>query len=181
MTAQPRHFLNIDDFTYPQLRGMLDVAVELKARPAKGDRPALLKDKVLAMIFDKQSTRTRVSFDVGMRQLGGETIMLSGQEMQLSREETLADTARGVFGLALLIALAMSMAARVSVSVPNSAGGAVPNTLSITGAALARAISIRRGFSASGVSRTRSMCSIPCSCTAPETRTWSASAKRRRR
>jgi ornithine carbamoyltransferase len=94
MTAQPRHFLNIDDFTYPQLRGMLDVAVELKARLARGDRPALLKDKVLAMIFDKQSTRTRVSFDVGMRQLGGETIMLSGQEMQLSREETLADTAR---------------------------------------------------------------------------------------
>jgi ornithine carbamoyltransferase len=49
---------------------------------------------VLAMIFDKQSTRTRVSFDVGMRQLGGETIMLSGNEMQLSREETLSDTAK---------------------------------------------------------------------------------------
>ena len=94
MTGQPRHFLNIDDFTYPELRGMLDAAVSLKARLKDGDRPQLLKDKVLAMIFDKQSTRTRVSFDVGMRQLGGETIMLSGQEMQLSREETLADTAR---------------------------------------------------------------------------------------
>ncbi len=94
MTAQPRHFLNIDDFTYPQLRAMLDMAGELKARLAKGDRPQLLKDKVLAMIFDKQSTRTRVSFDVGMRQLGGETLMLSGNEMQLSREETLSDTAR---------------------------------------------------------------------------------------
>ncbi|RYE82145.1 MAG: ornithine carbamoyltransferase [Hyphomicrobiales bacterium] len=93
-TAQPRHFLNIDDFTYAELRGMLDVAGELKARLAKGDRPQLLKDKVLAMIFDKQSTRTRVSFDVGMRQLGGETLMLSGNEMQLSREETLGDTAR---------------------------------------------------------------------------------------
>ncbi len=94
MTAQPRHFLNIDDFTYDQLRGMLDMAGELKARLAKGDRPQLLKDKVLAMIFDKQSTRTRVSFDVGMRQLGGETLMLSGNEMQLAREETLTDTAK---------------------------------------------------------------------------------------
>jgi ornithine carbamoyltransferase len=94
MTGTPRHFLNLDDFTYEQLRGMLDMAVELKARLAKGDRPALLKDKSLAMIFERQSTRTRVSFDVGMRQLGGETIILTGQEMQLSREETLEDTAR---------------------------------------------------------------------------------------
>ena len=93
-TGTPRHFLNIDDFTYPELRGMLQAAGSLKARLKDGDRPQLLKDKVLAMIFDKQSTRTRVSFDVGMRQLGGETIMLSGQEMQLSREETLTDTAK---------------------------------------------------------------------------------------
>ncbi|MDB5621512.1 MAG: argF [Devosia sp.] len=94
MTGDPRHFLNIDDFTYDELRGMLDSAVSLKERLKQGDRPQLLKDKVLAMIFERQSTRTRVSFDVGMRQLGGETLMLSGQEMQLSREETLQDTAR---------------------------------------------------------------------------------------
>jgi ornithine carbamoyltransferase len=94
MTGQPRHFLSIDDFTYPELRGMLDTAASLKGRLKEGDRPQLLKDKVLAMIFERQSTRTRVSFDVGMRQLGGETIMLSGQEMQLSREETLSDTAK---------------------------------------------------------------------------------------
>ena len=50
--------------------------------------------KMLAMIFDKPSTRTRVSFDVAMRQLGGETIVLTGQEMQLGRGETIADTAR---------------------------------------------------------------------------------------
>jgi ornithine carbamoyltransferase len=49
---------------------------------------------VLAMIFEKPSTRTRVSFDVGMRQLGGETIMLTGTEMQLGRDETIADTAK---------------------------------------------------------------------------------------
>lgn len=93
-TGTPRHFLSIDDFTYPELRAMLDQAVGLKQRLKEGDRPQLLKDKVLAMIFERQSTRTRVSFDVGMRQLGGETIMLSGQEMQLSREETLGDTAK---------------------------------------------------------------------------------------
>ena len=59
---------------------------------ASGKRP--LEGRVLAMIFDKPSTRTRVSFDVAMRQLGGETIMLSGTEMQLGRGETIADTAR---------------------------------------------------------------------------------------
>jgi ornithine carbamoyltransferase len=84
----------LDDFDTATLRGMLDVAVELKARLKQGDKPQLLKDKMLAMIFERQSTRTRVSFDVGMRQLGGETMFLSGAEMQLSREETLADTAR---------------------------------------------------------------------------------------
>jgi len=95
MTATPpRHFLNLDDFDATTLRGMLSQAVELKDRLKQGDRPLLLKDKVLAMIFERQSTRTRVSFDVGMRQLGGETIFLTGQEMQLSREETLADTAK---------------------------------------------------------------------------------------
>ncbi|MCP8885082.1 ornithine carbamoyltransferase [Devosia sp. XJ19-1] len=93
-TGTPNHFLSIDDFSYAELRGMLNQAVALKQRLKDGDRPQLLKDKVLAMIFERQSTRTRVSFDVGMRQLGGETIMLSGQEMQLSREETLEDTAK---------------------------------------------------------------------------------------
>lgn len=93
-TGTPRHFLSIDDFTYPELRGMLDTAYALKTRLKDGDRPQLLRDKVLAMIFERQSTRTRVSFDVAMRQLGGETIMLSGQDMQLSREETLEDTAK---------------------------------------------------------------------------------------
>jgi hypothetical protein len=56
------------------------------------DRP--LDGKVLALIFDKHSTRTRISFDVAMRQLGGTTLMMSGKDMQLAREETIADTAR---------------------------------------------------------------------------------------
>jgi ornithine carbamoyltransferase len=92
--TQPRHFLTLQDFTAAQLRGILDLAVTLKTRFKAGDKPPLLADKMLAMIFERQSTRTRVSFDVGMRQLGGETMFLSGNDMQLAREETLADTAR---------------------------------------------------------------------------------------
>ncbi len=92
----PRHFLDLTDFSPEELRGLLDASAAIKARRRKGepqpDRP--LAGKMLAMVFDKPSTRTRVSFDVGMRELGGETIMLTGAEMQLGRGETIADTAR---------------------------------------------------------------------------------------
>ena len=94
--SQPRHFLDLTALTARQLRGILDAAVAIKAARRRGQvqtsRP--LAGKTLAMIFDQPSTRTRVSFDVGMRELGGETIMLTGQEMQLGRGETIADTAR---------------------------------------------------------------------------------------
>ena len=73
---------------------MLDDARARKGRLKAGKRERPLDGKVLAMIFEKPSTRTRVSFDVGMRQLGGETIMLTGAEMQLGRSETIADTAK---------------------------------------------------------------------------------------
>lgn len=92
MTA--RHFLDLKDFSHAQLRAILDFAHALKKRLKAGERPPLLQDKALAMIFERQSTRTRVSFDIGMRQLGGQTLMLTGQEMQLAREETIEDTAR---------------------------------------------------------------------------------------
>ena len=92
--GKPRHFLSLADFSRTELESMLALAADLKARLAAGERPPLLQDKVLAMIFERESTRTRVSFDVGMRQLGGQTLMLTGSEMQLAREETLADTAR---------------------------------------------------------------------------------------
>jgi ornithine carbamoyltransferase len=91
----PRHFLDLSALSSAQLRGILDDAKVRKSKlkaGEKGERP--LEGKVLAMIFEKASTRTRVSFDVGMRQLGGETIMLTGTEMQLGRSETIADTAR---------------------------------------------------------------------------------------
>ena len=91
----PRHFLDLSELPGATLRGILDDAARLKAEGREAnrrDRP--LDGRVLAMIFDKPSTRTRVSFDVAMRQLGGETIMLPGSETQLRRGESLADTAR---------------------------------------------------------------------------------------
>jgi ornithine carbamoyltransferase len=91
-----RHFLDLTEVPAPELRGMIAASRAMKAR-WKADRLGAdkpLAGKVLAMIFDKPSTRTRVSFDVAMRQLGGETLMLTGQEMQLGRGETIADTAR---------------------------------------------------------------------------------------
>jgi ornithine carbamoyltransferase len=96
MTAAPRHFLDLKDFSGTELRRVLDAGAGLKARRRKGEPPRErpLAGKILAMVFDKPSTRTRVSFDVAMRELGGETIMLTGQEMQLGRGETIADTAR---------------------------------------------------------------------------------------
>src|ERR1700744_4994672 len=99
LKTQPKHFLDLSDHTPETLRALIDDAKRRKlARMglAKGvpdkDRP--LDGKVLAMIFDKQSTRTRISFDMAARQLGGTTLMLTGNEMQLAREETIADTAR---------------------------------------------------------------------------------------
>jgi ornithine carbamoyltransferase len=86
-----RHFLDLGDFDPATLRQMLDVAANYK-RGGTSSRP--LAGKTLALIFEKPSTRTRVSFEVGMRQLGGETIVLSARDMQSGRGETPADTAR---------------------------------------------------------------------------------------
>ena len=87
-----RHFLDLVDISAQELRGMIAAGRAMKERPAEVRQA--LEGRTLAMIFDKPSTRTRVSFDVAMRQLGGGTIVLTGQEMQLGRGETIADTAR---------------------------------------------------------------------------------------
>jgi ornithine carbamoyltransferase len=89
-----RHFLDLFEIPRPELRGMIAASRGMKGRRARGAAAKPLEGRTLAMIFDKPSTRTRVSFDVAMRQLGGESIMLTGQEMQLGRGETIADTAR---------------------------------------------------------------------------------------
>lgn len=89
-----RHFVDLSAVSAADLRRILDDAALRKARLKSGELSRPFEGKVLAMIFDKPSTRTRVSFDVAMRQLGGETIMLTGTEMQLGRSETIADTAK---------------------------------------------------------------------------------------
>jgi len=89
-----RHFLDLADLPAEELRRIIDLARDLKKRRdgVRGEPP--FAGCTLAMIFEKPSTRTRVSFDVAMRQLGGAAIMLTGKEMQLGRGETIADTAR---------------------------------------------------------------------------------------
>jgi ornithine carbamoyltransferase len=86
----PRHFLDLDQFDSAALRRILDLGFAYKN--GRRDRP--LAGKTLAMIFEKPSTRTRVSFEVAMRHLGGDTIFLDAADTQLGRGETVADTAR---------------------------------------------------------------------------------------
>ena len=93
------HFLDIDRTDPADLRRMIDAARAMKA--ARGGRPRGMPDdeeplagRMVALIFEKPSTRTRVSFDVGVRQMGGQTMVLSGADMQLGHGETVADTAR---------------------------------------------------------------------------------------
>ncbi|WP_425373616.1 ornithine carbamoyltransferase [Notoacmeibacter ruber] len=89
-----RHFLDLAETSPETLRTILDDARLMKEKRQAGECVKPLAGKTLAMIFEKPSTRTRVSFEVGMRHLGGETVVLTGTEMQLGRSETIADTAR---------------------------------------------------------------------------------------
>ena len=90
----PRHFLDLCDFEPATLRQILDVASGFKQAGRVSSRP--LAGRTLAMIFERPSTRTRVSFEVAMRQLGGDAVVLSGAELQLGRGETIGDTARAL-------------------------------------------------------------------------------------
>jgi ornithine carbamoyltransferase len=92
--ASLRHFLDIDRFDRGTLRAILDLAVRIKVGALGAAERTLLAGRTLAMIFEKPSTRTRVSFEVGMRQLGGDVVVLSEGGSQLGRGETIADTAR---------------------------------------------------------------------------------------
>src|SRR5690606_4808738 len=92
-----RHFLDLDEIDARTLRRILNAAHTMKAAgkrvPVKL-RPKGIADDVLVLIFEKPSTRTRVSFDIAMRQLGGQTIMLNQTDLQLGRGESIGDTAR---------------------------------------------------------------------------------------
>src|SRR5579872_6060650 len=95
----PRHFLDLDRVDRGELRRILDLGSAYKkaAKSTVGpgtDLPRPLRGKTLAMIFEKPSTRTRISFEVAMKQLGGDVVILSAGDSQLSRGESIADTAR---------------------------------------------------------------------------------------
>lgn len=94
MNNRGRHFTDLSALSGSTLHAILSDALRRKQSIKAGVKDTSFEGKVLAMIFDKPSTRTRVSFDVAMRQLGGETIMLTGKEMQLGSGETIADTAK---------------------------------------------------------------------------------------
>jgi ornithine carbamoyltransferase len=90
----PRHLLSIFDLGKREIESLLDRTFKLKELRKKGEFHHTLKGKVVGMIFEKLSTRTRVSFEAGMIDLGGSVIYMSSRDMQLGRGETIADTAR---------------------------------------------------------------------------------------
>ena len=88
---RPKHFLNFEDFSRQDLSKIIDRAIEIKS---KSETSSLFDKKTLGLIFQKPSTRTRVSFEVAMNKLGGNTIFLSSSELQMSRGEPIADTSK---------------------------------------------------------------------------------------
>ena len=104
MTAtQPRHYLSVSDLSREELAQLLNRAAEIKRLLHAGDRPALFHGRVLAMVFEKSSTRTRVSFEAGMAKLGGHAIFLSPRDTHLGRGEPVEDTARIISRMADVI------------------------------------------------------------------------------
>lgn len=89
-----RDFLGLIDYSPEEIRYLLDLAIELKRKQKSGEVYQPLKGKTLGMIFEKSSTRTRVSFEVGMFQLGGHALFLSRNDIQMGRGETIRDTAQ---------------------------------------------------------------------------------------
>ena len=89
-----KNILTLDELDSKELQHLLELAIELKKQQKKGKQNPVLQGKTLAMIFEKPSTRTRVSFEVAMLQLGGHAITLSSDNLQTSRGETISDTAK---------------------------------------------------------------------------------------
>jgi len=96
MTKKLHHIdlLTLDELEPKEINNIIDLAIDLKKQQKKGKEKPLLQNKTLAMIFEKPSTRTRVSFETGMFQLGGHALTLSPNDLQLSRGESIADTAK---------------------------------------------------------------------------------------
>jgi ornithine carbamoyltransferase len=115
MTAtEPRHYLSVSDLSREELRYLLSRAAEIKRLLRAGDRPGLFHGKVLAMVFEKPSTRTRVSFESGMARLGGHAIFLSPGDTHLGRGEPVEDTARIISRMADAIVVRTFEHARIA-------------------------------------------------------------------
>ncbi len=98
MKLKTKNLLTLAELTPNEFLGLIDYSIQLKKELKKGICKSLLKNKTLTMIFQKPSTRTRVSFEIGMFQLGGHAINLSSNDMQLSRGESIEDTAKTLSG-----------------------------------------------------------------------------------
>ena len=94
MSLKGRDFLTLKDFTGQEIVDMVNLGIDLKAKLKAGIPTPVLEGKSLGMIFQKSSTRTRVSFEVGMYQLGGQALFLSTNDLQIGRGEPIKDTAR---------------------------------------------------------------------------------------
>ncbi|HJP12592.1 MAG TPA: ornithine carbamoyltransferase [Gammaproteobacteria bacterium] len=103
-----KHFTDFDDYSYQVLQKIIDSAIALKNEHKSGIVNDSLKNKTLAMIFDKSSTRTRVSFEAGMTQLGGHSIFLSDKDIQLGRGEPIIDSAIVVSSMVDVVMLRIS-------------------------------------------------------------------------
>ncbi len=94
MKLKTKDLLTLEELSSKELSQLLDLSIKFKNDLKKGKHSNLLKNKTLAMIFEKPSTRTRVSFETGMFQLGGHALNLSSNDMQMSRGESVEDTAK---------------------------------------------------------------------------------------
>lgn len=100
-----RHFLSLKDFTKQEIEEMITLSLDIKKNHKSGKRDLLLNGKTLAMIFEKNSTRTRVSFEAGIYQLGGVGLFLSDKDLQLGRGEEMKDTARVISSMVDLVVM----------------------------------------------------------------------------
>jgi ornithine carbamoyltransferase len=146
--TSPRHFLTGEELSHVELSGLLDRALELKR--GRAGRAGALADKSVALVFEKPSTRTRVSFEVAVAELGGTPVVLRGDELQLARGESIGDTARVLSRYVQAIAIRSGSHENV---VELAAGAAVPVINALTPAhhpcqALADLLTLRERFGA---------------------------------
>lgn len=103
-----KHFISLEDIDYQSYKSIINKAVEIKKQYKNGEVNTALANKTLAMIFDKPSTRTRVSFESGMTQLGGHAIFLSNNDSQLGRSESIEDSAKVISSMVDVVMLRIS-------------------------------------------------------------------------